>query len=140
MIHLQFIISLIVIYKPCAGFEYIKLNPRDLTAEVLSPTSVELTWKPPQVQINGRVFYLVTKNDVRLLKTRYTNATIPSLLPSTTYKLVVYTTINNTRWIVPGLSVNVTTFDSSPNNAFPVCYRFWLSLSAIILSHVMFAT
>nr|VZI45948.1 unnamed protein product [Spirometra erinaceieuropaei] len=138
MLKLHLFISLLIYRARAELVFWREANPRNLTAVVLGPTSVNLSWKPPQIEINGTIIYAVKKNGMDMPNTTDTDYLLSDLLPSTMYNISVFGLINETDWILPGMHTTVTTFEPSPNKAFSVCHRFWLSLSTVVFSYALF--
>ncbi|KAL7055660.1 hypothetical protein AAHC03_022803 [Spirometra sp. Aus1] len=107
------------------------INPRDLIVEVLSPTSIRLSWKPPKGPTNGTPVYNVRLGSKFKAMTNATTINITDLQPSTEYKFSVLTIIKGFDFAMPGIQAVARTPDLDLNGASSACYPYWLSLSAV---------
>ncbi|KAL7055659.1 hypothetical protein AAHC03_022802 [Spirometra sp. Aus1] len=114
------------------------LNPRDLTVEVLGPTSVKLSWKPPKGPTNGTPVYNIRLGKEFRAITNATTITISDLRPSTKYKFSVQTIIEEFNLVMPGIDAIARTANLDPNKAFSAGYRLWLSFPAVILTVISY--
>ncbi|BHF82537.1 hypothetical protein SprV_0802567500 [Sparganum proliferum] len=114
------------------------LNPSDLSVQVLSPTSVNLSWKPPTGTTNGTPVYNVRLGSKFRAMTNATTINISGLLPSTEYKFRVLTMVGKSSFVMPGIYATARTADVDPNKAFSAGYPLRLSFSVVGFSVISY--
>ncbi|KAL7055656.1 hypothetical protein AAHC03_022806 [Spirometra sp. Aus1] len=118
---------LIHVTSACFYKKPVDLNPTELTASALSPTSVRLSWKPPYMGRGKLPHFYVLVNGTNNRITWRTKVIIRGLTPHTKYVFGVRTVLPNYDYVRPGIYLTTSTDELGPYESQPTECLPWLS-------------